>query len=338
MILYKKNNQVYYEDIGGSGEIKGVPDIQIEFEDHSSDSQITISLFRYQNREHKNFFDQTFDYTDILDENSVAYGDSFIDVTKGYDSGIDTNWQDQTTDPVIVKFNKVANSTTLASAAAIGDKTITLTSATGSADGKYIILFNAAAERFSTFHQVGAAAGAVITLDSEVDFAYAGGTFVDIADTNMAVDGSSTTQVFGLRGTGAPPGVDITFDCTRIMISCLTDSVVNLGLFASIAPLTNGLVMRERNGRFKNVWNIKSNREIDAIFGTDWKPYAALNPSQGQDGFTARLTFGGPEKMGVVVRLPIGTDLEVLVQDDLTVDTQDIELLEIYAEGHIVES
>jgi hypothetical protein len=49
------------------------------------------------------------------------------------------------------------------------------------------------------------------------------------------------------------------------------------------------------------------------------------------------LTFSGPEKMGVAVRLPIGTDLEILVQDDLTAVTQDIELLEVFAEGHITE-
>ncbi|MHA2039404.1 MAG: hypothetical protein ACW98X_23515 [Promethearchaeota archaeon] len=336
MILYKKDFIICYEDTADNNKIKYVYNAFAEFEDAGSGS-ILISIYRFQGRSHKNFFRAEVLASTITNRLGVAYGTTVEDVIFGFNLGMDTNWQDQTTDPIIVKFNKVANSTTLASAAAIEDKTITLTSATGAADGKYIVLFHPGSERFSTFQQVGAAAGAVITLDSEVDFAYPAGTFVDIADTNLAVDGSSTTQVFGLRGTGAPPGVDITFDCTRIIMSCLTDSAVSLAEFASIPALTNGLQLRERNGRYKNIWNIKTNREIDAIFGTDWKAYAATNPSQGQDGFTARLTFSGPEKMGVAVRLPIGTDLEILVQDDLTAVTQDIQLLEVFAEGHITE-
>jgi len=65
----------------------------------------------------------------------------------------------------------------------------------------------------------------------------------------------------------------------------------------------------------------------------DWTPYAALNPVQGIDGFVARLTFAGQNKVGVAIRLPIGQDLEVLVQDDLEAITK----LEIVAEGHIVD-
>jgi hypothetical protein len=336
MILYKSDETIFFED----GNEKYYPHkSNVDYSDEGG-NQIAI-VIRKQPGDIVHPIGSTirrvYPASTVLDFNGDAYGTTVKDVINGVNRGQDTNWQDQHTDDVIVKFNKVANSTTLASAAAIGDKTVTLTSATGTAAGKYIVLFHPSSERFSTFHQVGAAAGAVITLDSEVDFAYPDGTFVDIADTNMAVDGSSTTQVFGLRGTGAPPGVDITFDMTRIIISCLTDSIVSLSKFASITALTHGLQLRQRNSRYKNIWNVKSNREIDAIFGTDWKPYAAVNPSQGQDGFTARLTFGGPEKIGVVKRLPIGTDVEILVQDDLTVNTGDIQLLEVYAEGHIVE-
>lgn len=59
----------------------------------------------------------------------------------------------------------------------------------------------------------------------------------------------------------------------------------------------------------------------------------AVNPNQGQNGWIGRMTFGGQSKMGVVIRLPIGDDVEFIVQDNLT----GIELLEIVAEGHIVE-
>ena len=122
------------------------------------------------------------------------------------------------------------------------------------------------------------------------------------------------------------------------MISCLTTDGVSLAEFANIPALAHGLVFRSRNGRYHNSFNVKSNREIDAIFGTDWKPYASINPQQGHDGFTARLTFAGIDKIGVVKDLPIGMDYEILVQDALDVgDPNSITLLEVYAEGHLSE-
>jgi len=336
MNLYKSDETIYFED---GAELYYPHKSDVSYSDEGGNNIAIVIKNQPGDIIHPigSIIRRVYPVSEVTDFNGDLYGTTVKDVVNGVNRGQDTNWQDQHTDDVIVKFNKITNSTTLAVTGAIDDKTITLTSATGSAAGKYIVLFHPSSARFSTFHQVGAAAGAVITLDSPLDFEYPDGTFVDIADTNMAVDGSGTTQVFGLRGIGAPPGVDITFDMTRMIISCLTTTAVSLSEFASIPALTHGLAFRERNGRHKNIWNVKTNREIDAIFGTDWKPYTAINPAQGQDGFTARLTFGGPEKIGVVKRLPIGTDVEILVQDDLTVVTQDITLLEVYAEGHIVE-
>jgi hypothetical protein len=246
---------------------------------------------------------------------------------------IDVAIQDQTTDVIVVKFNQVQQSTTLSVAGNIGDTTITLTSVTGAADGKYIILFHPASLRFGTFTQIGAAAGSVITLDTPLDFAYPVGTYVDIADTNLNVSGSlSSPEVFGLRGTGTPPGVKLSFDMTRMIFTCLTDTAVNLVKFGDLAKLTNGLVFRTRDGRYKNIFNVKDNREIASLM-YDWTPYAATNPSQGQDGFVSRFTFGGQEKIGVVIRLDIGTDAELLIQDDLTL----LDMFEVVAEGHVVQ-
>ncbi|MEE9571453.1 MAG: hypothetical protein V3W20_00220 [Candidatus Neomarinimicrobiota bacterium] len=334
MILYKRNNQLCYEDINGTGEIRCVPDAQAEFDNNSADGQITISIFRYQDRGHKNFFNETFDYDQVLDADSIAYGDSFNDVINGFDSGLDVNIQDQTTDPIIVKFNQLEESTTLSSAASIDDMTITLTDATGTADGKYIILFDPNSVRFTTFIQIGAAAGNVITLDCPIDFDYPAGTFVDITETNMNVNGSVTTQTFGLRGAGAPlPGVELDFDLTRIIISCETTDAVDLSKFGDIiGGLTNGICCRRRDGKFQNVFNVKTNKDIAGIM-FDWVVFDAQNLQQGQHGFIGRLTFAGQNKLGVTIRLKIGEDLEFLIQDNLST----LLTLEVIAEGHIVQ-
>ena len=90
--------------------------------------------------------------------------------------------------------------------------------------------------------------------------------------------------------------------------------------------------MRERTGgKSQNIFNVKSNGEIAGIM-LDWNPYQSGLGSQAVNGFAARLTFNGDEKLGVVKRLNIGEDLEFVIQDDLT----DITSFEVMGEGHQV--
>lgn len=252
----------------------------------------------------------------------------------GGGQALDVLIQDQTTDPIIVYFNQVHNSTTLD--VAVPDVTtdpriIVVVSATGIVVGSYIILFDPESVRFSTFF-VTAVNGVNITLDTPIDFEYPAGTFVDVAIVDMSVNGSVTPQVFGIRGIGAPPGIELSLDVTRIIFTCIADSPVELSLFADLAALTNGLLLRSRNTRFKNILNVKDNREIQGIM-FDYTPSVATNPSQGEDGFVSRLTFAGNHKIGVAIRLPIGEDLEVWVQDNLLGITS----FRMHAEGHIME-
>lgn len=333
MKLYKRDSLIYFEQ---GTEKFFVPQQNIDISISPTGSNITDITLRRINGLKK----VTIEASEIVDFKGISYGATVEDVVFGIFHGQDVNNQDQTTDDIIARFNKVSHGTTLASAGSINDKTITLTDATGAVAGKYIVLFYPNSERFTPFFQVGAAAGNVITLDSRLDFAYPAGTFVDLADTNMAVDGSVTAQTFGLRGIGAPPGVDIEFDMTRIIMSCLCETPVDLAKFGDLDALTHGIEFRMRDGRYHNSFNVKSNRQIDAIFGTDWKPYEAINPVQGQDGFTARLTFAGLDKIGVAKRMRLGEDYEATVQDDLaTIQSagRQITSLEMYAEGHITE-
>lgn len=245
--------------------------------------------------------------------------------------GVPVNLQDQTTRSIIVKFNEVSNSTTLDIPAIKGAYTIKPTSTTGFIDKKYIILFDPASENFSFYTQIGAPAAGIVTLDTPLDFAYPAGAFIDAAITDMSVDGSGTPRVFGLRGTGSPPGVDIQVDITSIIIQCMTLTAVSLVKFGDLSALTRGLVLRKRNSIIENIFNVKSNNQLSGIMEFD--PIVASNPGQGIDGFRAELIFTGQENIGVAIRLPIGEDLEVLNQDLLTGLTS----LEMTAKGHIVQ-
>lgn len=245
--------------------------------------------------------------------------------------GIDVNIQDQATPSIIAKFNQVQNSTTLAAQAVRGSYDIVVTDATGFITGRYIIIFNPSTKRYMFGYAVNVV-GTTVTLDTPLDSTFPAGTYVDSAITNMNVNGSVTPQVFGLRGLGAPPGVDLIADITRVITSCEADSPVNLTLFGNLPKLTNGLVLRRRNGDYYNIFNVKDNFELAGI-QYDFSVAQAINPAQGIDGFVARLTFSGQSKIGVVQRLPIGDDLEIIIQDDLT----GLVRFEIVAEGHIVD-
>lgn len=326
MILYRKDNYVYFDY---NNQKAWLHSQKVDF---AALGPTSIRVNAELNNSRKLIFEG--ECTDVLGFDGDPYGTTPEEVVLGFNKGFDTNWQDQTTDAVIVKFNLVEASTTLAIASVIGDYTVTVVDATGAVVGNKIIFFNPVVLRF-TFAEVLAISGNLITIDGPIDVDYPVGTFVDFTSTNMNLDGSVTPIIFGLRGTGAPPGVDLDVDITRLIFKCQTTNSVDLSKFGDIVGgLLRGLQLRQRSaaGRVQNIFNVKTNGDLAGIM-YDWTPYDAQNPNQGQNGFVARFTFGGPEKIGVVVRLPVGTDLEFIIQDDLT----DLLLLEVVAEGHIVE-
>ena len=276
---------------------------------------------------------KVYNVSEVLDVNGEVYGTSVQDVADALGLSTDVTLQDQDTPTVIAKFNQVHNSTTLAAVGAIDDTTITVASATGIVAGSYIILFHPGSVRYMVCEAIDISAAPVIGIDTPLDFAFPIGTFIDVAITNMATDGSTTPQVFGVRGTGAPPGVELTADITRIIFECQTASAVDLSKFGDISGgLTRGLVLRKRDGTYNNVFNVKTNGAIEGIC-FDFREHLASNPIQGVDGFTARLTFASQGKMGVVQRLRLGEDLEFINQDAL----QTITVLTVTAEGSLVK-
>lgn len=251
-----------------------------------------------------------------------------IDVDTKY-GGMNVNILDKTTPPVIAPFAEELGSTTLASDAVKDSYTITVTSAAAATVGDHVRIIDVVNDRFF-IGQVLVITGTVITLDRPLDFAYASGSQVIWANINMAVNGSVTPVVFKLRlGT---PSVSFETDITRIMITCMCSTAVDLSAFGNIANgLTRGLVLRKVNAVTNNIFNVKRNADIAAL-AYDWTPYTATNPAQGLDGFTTRLTFAGQNKLGVALRVGPDGNLEVVVQDDLT----SLVYLTVIGEGHVV--
>ena len=274
---------------------------------------------------------------EVVDRFGNVYGSTVADILDGANIGTDVNVSDQTTPAIIAPFNKTVTSTVLSSSVSINDYQITLDSVAGAGIGlsnnDYIVLFNPIAVRFSQF-RITAINGNTLTLDGLMDFAYPAGTYVDIGTTNMGGQTGSTASpnIFGLRGTGAPPGVDLTLDVTRLLLTSRTTTAVDLSKFADITQLANGLLFRRRDGVFRNIMSIKSNAGFQAV-AYDWQAHSAQNLQQGQHGMAWRFTLAGQTKVGVAVRLPIGDDLECIILDSLA----SVAELVIVAEGHITD-
>ena len=331
MKFYKRAGYYIYDDLAASGQKHYLNVNSVNIQELSSTKLVlTLDLIGRANLQ------KTLSVSEVLNFDGVVYGTTTQDVADGLGLSWDTTLQDQDTPVTIAKFNKVTNTTTTTSLGAVDDRVINLASVTGISQGSYLLMFHPASVRYMVCEAVSIDT-LTVTIDTPLDFAFPSGTNVDVAITNMKVDGSSTIQAFGLRGTGSPPGIELTVDITRILFLCECTSPITLALFANFAKLEYGIVMRKRDGTHQNIFNVKSNGAIEGIC-FDFTEHRALNPAQGVDGFSARLTWAGQEKMGVVQRLRLGEDLETLIQDDLVTAQggETITLLEITAEGSIV--
>ncbi len=241
----------------------------------------------------------------------------------------ETNEKRKATPTISIDANQVTNTTTLAVAASQGDTSITVDSPVGISDGDYLGLFSLTTNRFYTGFLTGAPSGAILSLDNPLDSDFAVGDTVGTGIINMAVDGSTTTQVFSLRG--ADPGIQAIADISRMMISCITETAINLTDFGDIAALVKGVLIRRADGTYQNLFNFKDNISMKKEM-FDWDNLDDTNPGQGLHGFSGRLTF---EKLGSVIRVGPDEDIEVLIQDDLTVDGT-IQRFNIKFQGNIV--
>jgi len=239
-----------------------------------------------------------------------------------YFKSIDATIQSSTSPLYVVKFSNIVAETTLTSLTAKDDYIINVTSATGFVVGQYLTIYSIADNRvyFATVLAINTLA---ITLDRPLDFEFPIGASVSVGSTNMNVNGSVTPQIFGVRNPGVTD-IPLEIDISRLMFSSLTASTPQLSDFGDITNgLTRGVVIRAVNGTYRNIVNFKTNMDMkEAMFDLEIQDAA----SQAQDGLTGRFTF---ERLGQVVRIGEGEDLQIIIQDDLTSLTS----FEVIAEG-----
>ena len=269
----------------------------------------------------------------MTDSSSVTITDQVIipvEETTDGSRGVSVYVQDQFSPVVILPMVNVVGATTITADTMIDDRIIGVDSIVDMTIGDHIRIINMNADRYY-FGVITDIIGSTIEVDTPFDFVYMSGSEVTFSSKNMNVDGSVTPVVFELR-TGSP-SIPSKIDITRMIFVCTTASAIDLNKFGDIVGgLRNGIVFRSTDGEIRNIFNVKTNHDLSGLM-YDFTVYEASNPAQGIDGFTARLTFSGQNKIGVVLRVDEGDNLQLIVQDDLS----SLDNFEIILEGHIVQ-
>lgn len=240
---------------------------------------------------------------------------------------LDVYIQDQTTDSFSNYLLRDLGSVTLALPTEVDDISITLVGGHGTQVGEMICIkqdmrcFQARVLSVDTN---------VIGLDSPLDYDFSTSAIAHRGSFNMVVDGSTTPVIFQISPTGLQAGARV--DITRLIGIIEDDSAMDSGKFGGITALTKGIVLRKKNGTYKNLFNAKSNGGI--INQTFDVSYDEKAPA-GVYMFRFRKVFAGQSEMGVTIRLNADDDdaLQVIIQDDLSALTR----FSIIAQGHIVE-
>jgi len=223
--------------------------------------------------------------------------------------------QDQTTPIVIVPLHQMKSATTLATDAVIDTYSFDVTDVTNFTDGSLIIISDTDNSQVYFGKQIGAPSGNTINVDRPLDFTFVSGKYITTNNDDMAVDGSTSTQVFGLR-RGVESDLNLTVDVTRVLPIIYTNTTPTLGDFGDISGgITHGVTLRKRDGNRVNIFNMKDNGDF-ASFAYDVEFLSAIGG--GQDGVHGRLTFAGQSKMGAVVRVAPDEDLEMIINDNLS--------------------
>ena len=237
--------------------------------------------------------------------------------------------QDQTTEPIDALFNQSISNFTL-DADTVESTDIVLNyefeaaGGHGIAPSDEVLLLDVIADRVLQAVVISVVTN-TITIDRPIDHAFPSATTLGrIVTSEMAVVGSlAVPQIYTFRAGVMP------VDAVRFLLTMTHTTAATDDQFGGITALTNGLVFRIYNGLHKTTFNFKSNRDIRQ-FCYDVNYSDKAGPSL--HGTSSRISFGGQDKHGVVLRTSGDSVIQWVVQDDLTGLTS----LVASVQGHIV--
>ena len=242
--------------------------------------------------------------------------------------------QDAHTEVIDLHISRLIDTVVLRTDLAIDDVTAEITTATLPVVGDTLCLKDVDG---IAFYQGGITGVTVIgggdydvDLDSPLDFPFTIADGCSLRSNDLAVNGSITPVEFVVSPFGLLAGTE--WDIIRVFGVINGTAAMDDGLFGDLAALAKGIVVRTDNGVTKNLFNAKTNGDLQLHSGD--RVYSDRAPA-GQTSVSFRRSFNGDDKNGVTLRLTtdIGDGVKILVQDNLT----GLVSFEAVAQGHVVD-
>ncbi len=272
----------------------------------------------------------------LTNTNNMTYVSNLPISNNGF---MEVELQDQHTEIIDLKLNQEINKIYLLHNYSLNARYINITSNTPPAVGQSVCL-----KEITAFYQAGIIGvtslggdNYKLELDTPLDYPFTINSSGCLSIVNMAVDGSTTPQIFRISPEGLANNVE--WDITRVLIVMSGEGIGSTkdfpddGDFGVTSALTNGIVLRSVDGITKNIFNIKKNGEYRL------RAYDVTYTDKSKAGLYSvgvRRSFAGPDKNGVTVRLNSKTNdsIEVIIQDDLT----EMYGMQIVVQGHVVSN
>lgn len=226
---------------------------------------------------------------------------------------LDVNIQDQTSIPLNIIFMGNVSSVSLASNVSVDTKTCTFSGGHG-VTTSHIMCFKENERHFQA--KVTNVNVDTVTIDSPFDYAFTTGASVFKGVYSMNVNGASTPVVF--RVSPLSMSNTVSWDITNVIIHIEDDAAMDDTKFGGMNALTNGIVLRKKDGTYVHFFNAKDNGQL-IDYCTEYS-YDTRAGGSGGYGFRAVKKLGGQGNQGVVIRLAASSsdELQLIVQDNLT--------------------
>ena len=147
---------------------------------------------------------------------------------------------------------------------------------------------------------------------------------INMANSNASLTSPDYYRLYPLPGTK--------WDVTRVIFYIEDKTSMDNGKFGGIAQLSNGIVLRKKDGSYKNFINIRCNGDLVVhAYNTEYTEGAGFFGA-GSYSFKAVKKFAGQNEMGVIIRLDgnLPEEFQAIVRDDLT----DLDIVYIMIQGH----
>lgn len=255
----------------------------------------------------------------------VTLSDGTTDLRLETDGSIRVAIQDQTSDIVDLYMHTTKETLTLSANQSIDDTAIVVTDVTGVSVGDLLCFKE---DGRYTQVEILNIVSTTLTIDSPLDYAYTTDASVHTGEHDLkTIAGSLAAPI--IYAVSPPTGTK--WDIVRVLLHIEDQTAMDTSKFGGISALTNGVILRAKNGTYKNIFNVKTNGEFaERAYDVDYSDKAPA----GFYGLTIRRTFGGQDKNGVVVRIDgnEGDEFQVMIQDDLT----NLDHFHCIVQGHVV--